>query len=100
MKQEHLARLPPEEATFHPRVNTSSVVLRRLPEAGLIELRVEDDGPGFTLDAATGMGASGLKLVLGLARQLNGELTVNRGVMGGTEAVLRFPAPPQKEESG
>jgi len=76
------------------------VVLRHLPEAGSIELRVEDDGPGFTLDAATGMGASGLKLVLGLARQLNGELTVNRGVMGGTEAVLRFPAPPQKKEPG
>jgi hypothetical protein len=32
LKQEHLARQAPEEATFRPRINTSSVVLRRLME--------------------------------------------------------------------
>lgn len=65
--------------------------LRRLDDAR-VELRVEDDGPGFTLDAATRVGATGLKLVLGLARQLNGELSVTPGAAGGTCAALRFPA--------
>ncbi|WP_206934678.1 sensor histidine kinase [Roseococcus thiosulfatophilus] len=74
------------------------ISLRRLPEE-MAELRVEDDGPGFTLDAATRTGATGLKLVLGLARQLNGELSVGPGAVGGTCVVLRFPAPadPPKE---
>ncbi len=67
------------------------IILRRLPGSPLVELRVEDDGPGFTVDAATRTGSSGLKLVVGLARQLNGELSVTAGPLGGTEAVLRFP---------
>jgi len=65
--------------------------LRRLPEGNAAELSVEDDGPGFSLDAATAAGASGLKLVLGLARQLNGALSVTPGPAGGTRATLRFP---------
>lgn len=68
------------------------VALRRVTGA-LVELRVEDDGPGFTLDPATHTATTGLKLVLGLARQLNGELSVTPGPAGGTSAVLRFPAP-------
>lgn len=68
------------------------IALRQMP-GEMVELRVEDDGPGFTLDAATRTGATGLKLVLGLARQLNGELSVVPGPAGGASVVLRFPAP-------
>ena len=32
IKQDFLARQAPEEATFHPRINTSSVALRHLVE--------------------------------------------------------------------
>lgn len=77
------------------------VGLRRLPDdPRLLELRVEDDGPGVRLDAATKVGASGLKLVLGLARQLNGELTVGPGPAGGTCAILRFPGPHGGKDAG
>ncbi|PRW39076.1 expressed ef-hand domain-containing isoform A [Chlorella sorokiniana] len=45
LKLEALAQLPPEEATFRPRVNTSSVVLKRLMEGreGEVPLGGSDD---------------------------------------------------------
>lgn len=41
------------------------------------ELSIEDDGPGFDLDAVRQQ-SSGLRLVEGLARQLGGQLHVTR----------------------
>lgn len=49
LKQEHLARLAPEEATFRPRINTSSVVLRKLMEG-----RPEGGGGGCEEGGAAG----------------------------------------------
>jgi PAS domain S-box-containing protein len=54
---------------------------------GDFELYVEDDGDGFDLDAVRN-GSSGLQLVLGLARQLQGALEVTR--IPSSRAVLRF----------
>ena len=53
------------------------------------ELYVEDDGDGFDLNAVR-KGASGLQLVLGLARQLRGTFQVER--IPSSRALLRFPA--------
>jgi PAS domain S-box-containing protein len=55
---------------------------------GKFELHVEDDGPGFDLDAVRNT-SSGLRLVLGLARQLDGAFTVSRLP---SRAALRFGA--------
>jgi PAS domain S-box-containing protein len=44
---------------------------------GHFELQVEDDGPGFDLQAVRNT-SSGLRLVLGLARQLHAEFEVTR----------------------
>ena len=54
---------------------------------GEFELYVEDDGDGFDLDAVRN-GSSGLQLVLGLARQLQGAFEVTR--IPSSRAVLRF----------
>jgi PAS domain S-box-containing protein len=54
---------------------------------GGFELYVEDDGDGFDLYAVRS-GASGLQLVLGLARQLHGTFKVTR--MPSCRASLRF----------
>ena len=51
---------------------------------------VEDDGPGFTLQAAHAR-SSGLCLVMMLARQLNGTFEVERGP--GARCIVRFPDP-------
>jgi PAS domain S-box-containing protein len=51
------------------------------------ELRVEDDGAGFDLEAAR-KGSSGLQLVLGLAGQLHGRFEVMRTPV--SSAVVRF----------
>jgi two-component sensor histidine kinase len=51
---------------------------------------VEDDGPGFTLQAAH-LRSSGLRLVTMLAHQLNGTFEVERGP--GARCVVRFPDP-------
>src|SRR5437763_1828074 len=56
---------------------------------GEFELYVEEDGDGFDLDAVRN-GSSGLQLVLGLARQLQGAFEVTR--IPSSRAVLRFPA--------
>jgi PAS domain S-box-containing protein len=53
---------------------------------GEFEMYVEDDGPGFDLDNVR-KGSSGLQLVLGLARQLQGTFQVVRMP---SRAVLRF----------
>jgi PAS domain S-box-containing protein len=55
---------------------------------GQFELYVEDDGPGFELDAVRNT-SSGLRLVLGLARQLHAEFAVDRPP---SRATLRFGA--------
>jgi PAS domain S-box-containing protein len=52
------------------------------------ELYVEDDGDGFDLDSVR-KSASGLQLVLGLARQLRGTVTVERRP---SRALVRFSA--------
>jgi PAS domain S-box-containing protein len=51
-------------------------------------LQVEDDGPGFDLEAVRKR-SSGLQLVLGLARQLRGRFEVTRAPA--TRCVLHFP---------
>jgi len=56
---------------------------------GESELYVEEDGDGFDLDAVRN-GSSGLQLVLGLARQLQGAFEVTR--TPSSRAVLRFSA--------
>jgi PAS domain S-box-containing protein len=53
-------------------------------------LSVEDDGPGFTLQAALAR-SSGLCLVTILTRQLNGTFEVERGP--GARCIVRFPDP-------
>jgi PAS domain S-box-containing protein len=55
---------------------------------GQFELHVEDDGPGFELNAVRNT-SSGLRLVLGLARQLHAEFAVSRLP---SLATLRFRA--------
>jgi PAS domain S-box-containing protein len=50
-------------------------------------LHVEDDGPGFSLDEASSR-SSGLNLIAGLARQLNGTFEVLPGP--GARCVVRF----------
>jgi PAS domain S-box-containing protein len=55
---------------------------------GNFELYVEDDGPGFDLDAVR-QTSSGLRLVLGLSRQLQGQFEVSKAP---TRATLRFCA--------
>jgi PAS domain S-box-containing protein len=50
--------------------------------------KVEDDGPGFTLQAAHAR-SPGLRLVMMLARQLNGTFEVERGP--GARCIVRFP---------
>jgi PAS domain S-box-containing protein len=55
---------------------------------GAFELSVADDGPGFDLQEVRGK-SSGLRLVLGLARQLQGHFEVARGP---SCARLRFAA--------
>jgi PAS domain S-box-containing protein len=56
---------------------------------GALEMYVEDDGDGFDLDAVR-KSSSGLQLVRGLARQLNGTLQVTRDPS--TRASVRFAA--------
>jgi two-component sensor histidine kinase len=51
---------------------------------------VEDDGPGFTLQAAH-LRSSGLRLVTMLAHQLNGTFEVERD--RGARCIVRFPDP-------
>ena len=48
-----------------------------IEHAGQFELHVEDDGAGFDLDAVRNT-SSGLRLVLGLARQLRADFAVTR----------------------
>jgi two-component sensor histidine kinase len=54
---------------------------------GSCSLRVEDDGPGFSLEQASSR-SSGLNLVAGLARQLNGTFEVMPGP--GARCIVRF----------
>ena len=63
-----------------------NVSLKRLD--GTIELKVEDDGPGFDAHE-TGRRSSGLGLIAGLSRQLRGSFTVERA--GGARCIFRFP---------
>jgi two-component sensor histidine kinase len=64
---------------------TIRVALTREPD-GFV-LSVEDDGPGFDLQAVRAR-ASGLRLVEGLARQIRGQFQVTRAPT--TRCVLRF----------
>jgi len=59
-------------------------------ELGGYVLSVEDDGPGFTLQAAHAR-STGLCLVTMLTRQLNGTFEVERGP--GARCIVRFPDP-------
>ena len=58
---------------------------------GDFRLHVEDDGPGFELDAVRNR-SSGLQLVLGLARQLRGRFEVTRAPA--TCCILNFSGRP------
>ena len=67
---------------------------------GSVELWVEDDGPGF--EPATGVTkrASGIGLVRGLARQLGGTFSVERGRGGGARCAVRFRGQPTLSAEG
>jgi two-component sensor histidine kinase len=56
---------------------------------GRFELYVQDEGDGFDIDVVR-HSSSGLRLVLGLARQVNGSFEVSRTP---SRASLFFPAP-------
>jgi PAS domain S-box-containing protein len=64
------------------------VRVRLIERAGQFELHVEDDGAGFDLDAVRDT-SSGLRLVMGLARQLRAAFAVTRLP---SRASLRFAA--------
>jgi PAS domain S-box-containing protein len=74
-------------ADEHGRVRIN-ISLRR--EDGNVVLCVADDGPGFDL-GEPGRRASGLGLVMGLARQLLGRLKVEKG--RGARCIVTFPEP-------
>jgi PAS domain S-box-containing protein len=59
---------------------------------GLYEMRVEDNGPGFQLAGEIRKRASGLGLVVGLARQIGGTFAVDGS--NGARCIVRFPARP------
>lgn len=63
-----------------------TVMLRR--HEGQVVLAVADEGPGFELHE-TGRRSSGLGLVRGLSRQLNGTFTVERAA--GARCIVRIP---------
>jgi two-component sensor histidine kinase len=67
---------------------SDSIRVNLTEDDGQFELYVEDDGPGFELDAVRNT-SSGLRLVLGLARQLHAEFAVDRPP---SRATLRFGA--------
>jgi PAS domain S-box-containing protein len=67
---------------------TDSIRVSLTERDGQFELNVEDDGPGFEL-AAVRNTSSGLRLVLGLARQLLAEFVVTKR---SSRATLRFAA--------
>lgn len=57
---------------------------------GVVELSVEDEGPGFEPEAGAGRRASGLALVRGLARQVGGSLKIERGQHAGARCAIRL----------
>ncbi len=70
------------------RTTSTTVRVRLADVGGAFELSVEDEGPGFDLEKVRNS-SSGLRLVLGLARQLHGEFKVAKAP---SRATLRFPA--------
>jgi two-component sensor histidine kinase len=64
-----------KHGTKDPKGNAISVSLTDYD--GQFELTVEDGGPGFDLEAVRGT-SSGLRLVLGLARQLHADFQVTQ----------------------
>jgi two-component sensor histidine kinase len=78
-------------AAKHARKDTETAVtvgLRNIEQE--MVLWVEDDGPGFTCRPDGGRRSSGLGLVAGLTRQIQGTFEVERGV--GARCIVRFPA--------
>jgi two-component sensor histidine kinase len=67
---------------------TGSVRVGLTERGGHFELHVEDDGHGYDLSAVRNT-SSGLRLVLGLARQLHADFEVTRMP---SRATLRFSA--------
>jgi len=70
-----------------------AVVVAFEREGSGFALSVSDDGPGLPadFDATTGSGL-GMKLVVGLARQLGGELSIGRDERVGARLTVRFPS--------
>jgi two-component sensor histidine kinase len=68
---------------------TSVTVGLRNAEREMV-LWVEDDGPGFDYRSNGRRRSSGLGLVAGLTKQIQGTFEVERGV--GTRCIVRFPA--------
>ena len=56
----------------------------------VVELSVEDEGPGFNLTGTIARRASGLGLVRGLARQIGGAFSAGPRPVGGTRCLVRF----------
>lgn len=77
-------------AVKHGACDQSAAIIRVtiVREGADCVLTVEDPGPGFELEAVRHR-SSGLRLVEGLARQLQGTFSVNRGSV--THCTVRFP---------
>jgi two-component sensor histidine kinase len=73
------------------RDGKGTITVSLKPSTEGMELRVEDEGPGYEYKP-NGKRSSGLGLVAGLARQLRGSFTVERG--GGARCIVRFPIRP------
>jgi two-component sensor histidine kinase len=84
--------LNPLKHAFHGRATgIIDAELRTTPDR--ITLTIRDDGIGF-VPLPVGVGehpGAGIELVRAMARQLGGELVINRGLPGGTCATVFFP---------
>jgi len=78
-------------AAKHARKDSETAVTIGLRTADReMVLWVEDDGPGFAYRPNGGRRSSGLGLVAGLTKQIQGTFEVERGV--GARCIVRFPA--------
>lgn len=74
-----------------PKGASGAIRLRVSEADGRYALSISDEGTGF--DPNSTVAGLGLKLMQGLARQLGGDLRLDRNVPCGTTVALTFPVP-------